>query len=356
MSINMPNNAPDNHTATDALHRLLRWGLRPGSLAAVAFAICCVTVALGVRVVFWLFRPDLVIFATYYPAVLLATLIGGWWAGIVAQVLGGIVAWLFFDPTLAPPSGALGEQIADFGLYALSSGLIIWASEHYRRVLRRLDEEEHYRRLVVDELNHRLRNKLAVVHAVLRHELRDQGDALARISDRLRAHAAADELLARPDTDCVDIRDILAVELSHYGEARITAEGDRIQLPAKHAATLTLIFHELATNAAKHGALKSPQGEVSIRWRLESGALRIAWSERGGPPVTAPQRRGFGTGLFRRALDPFHGTVSTSFEPAGIRCEICLDIPSRARDGHGHPVAAAAPVMPQARMWGQRPA
>jgi two-component sensor histidine kinase len=209
---------------------------------------------------------------------------------------------------------------------------------------------------VVDELNHRLKNKLAVVHAVLRHELRDQDDALARIFDRLRAHAAADELLARRDTDSVDIREILAVELSHYGEARITAEGDRVQLPAKHAATLTLIFHELATNAAKHGALKSPKGEVSIRWRRESSVLKIAWSERGGSPVTAPQRRGFGTGLFRRALDPFHGTVSTSFEPAGIRCEICLDVPSCASDGHGQPAGVAAPVTPQARMWGRRPA
>jgi two-component sensor histidine kinase len=341
---------PNNRTTTDTLHRLLRWGLRPGSPAAIAFAVCCVAVALGVRVVFWLFQPDLVIFATYYPAVLLATLTGGWSAGIVAQVLGGIVAWLFFDPTLAPPSGALGEQIADFGLYALSSGLIIWASEHYRGVVRRLDEEEHYRRLVVDELNHRLKNKHAVVHAVLRHELRDQESALTRISDRLRALAAADELLARPDTDTVDLREILAAELSHYGEARIAAEGDRVQLPAKHAATLTLIFHELATNAAKHGALKTPNGEVSIHWQLESNTLKIQWSERGGPPVTPPQRRGFGTGLFRRALDPFHGTVSTRFEPAGIRCEICLEIPRCGSGGQGIPASVPAPAMPGARM------
>jgi two-component sensor histidine kinase len=319
----------------DALNRLLRRGFRPGSSSAIAFAICCVMVALGVRLVFWLLRPDLVIFATYYPAVLLATLIGGWSAGVAAQVLGGIVAWLFYDPSFAPPAHVFGDQIGDFGLYGLSSGLIIWASEHYRRVIRRLDEEEHYRRLVVDELNHRLRNKLAVVHTILRHELRTHEDVRTRILDRLGALVAADELLTRPDAAVVDIREILSAELSHYGETRILAKGDRVQLPAKPAATLTLIFHELATNAAKHGALKLPNGEVSIGWRLESNTLRIEWTENGGPPVSPPQRRGFGTRLFRRALDPFNGTIATRFEPTGIRCVICLDLPDRRNTERG---------------------
>jgi two-component sensor histidine kinase len=331
----------------ETLRRLLRWGLKPGSPGAIGFAICCVTISLGIRLIFWLFRPDLVVFATYYPAVLLSTLIGGWTAGIAAQVLGGVVAWLFFDPSLAPPTGTFGEQVADFGLYGLSSGLIIWASEHYRRVIRKLDEEEHYRRLVVDELNHRLRNNLAVVNAVLRHELQSQEVIRTRIADRLRAIAAADELLARPDTDMVDIREILAAELSPYGEARIIAKGDRVHLPAKSAATLMLIFHELATNAAKHGALKMPHGQVSIYWRLESSTLKIEWSESGGPPVNPPQRRGFGTGLFQRALDPFLGTISTRFEPSGIRCEICLDIPEGISERPTLP--APVPIMP--RMW-----
>jgi two-component sensor histidine kinase len=329
---------PVNPNTMDALRRVLRWGLRPGSRDAITFAICCVVVALGVRLVFWPFRPDLVVFATYYPAVLLATLIGGWSAGIVAQVLGGLAAWLFLDPLLAWPARAVGDQIADFGLYAISSGLTIWASEHYRRVIRRLDEEEHYRRLVVDELNHRLRNKLAVVHAILRHELRAQEDIRARVVDRLRALAAADDLLVRPDTDMVDIKEILAGELSHYGETRIIAKGDQVQLPAKHAATLTLIFHELATNAAKHGALKLSRGEVSISWKLESSTLRIEWVESGGPPVSGPRQPGFGTRLFRRALDPFHGAMSTKFEPTGIRCEIFLDTPNRRETEQGLPV------------------
>jgi two-component sensor histidine kinase len=339
--------SPNRETGNrEALNRLLRWGLRPGSAAAMTFAVCCVMVALGVRLLFWLFRPDLAIFATYYPAVLLATVIGGWRAGMVAQVLGGIAAWLFFDPSFTPPAQAFGDQIGDFALYGLSSGLIILACEHYRRLIRRLDEEEHYRRLVVDELKHRLRNKLAVVQAILRHELRGHEDIRTGILDRLKALAAADQVLTRPDWEVVDIREILSAELSQYGERRISAQGDQVRLPAKHAATLTLIFHELATNAAKHGALKLPGGQVSISWGLEADTLKIEWIESGGPPVSAPQGRGFGTGLFRRALDPFHGTIATTFEPAGIRCEISLDITDRSKTGIG----AAMPVMPE-RLW-----
>jgi two-component sensor histidine kinase len=333
-------NAPNR----DVLNRLLRRGLRPASYAAMTFAVFCVVVALGVRLVFWQLQPDLVIFATYYPAVLIATLIGGWSAGIVAQILGGIAAWLFFDPSFTPPAHAFGDQISDFGLYGLSSGLIVWASEHYRRVVRRLDEEEHFRRLVVDELNHRLRNKLAVVHTILRHELREREDICTRILGRLRALAAADELLTRPDWDMVDIRELLSAELSHYGAARISKKGDQVRLPAKHAASLTLIFHELATNAAKHGALKLPDGKVSIDWQLDSNTLRIEWSENGGPPVSPPRRCGFGTGLFRRALDPFNGTIVTRFQPTGVRCEISLDLPARRCSGLCSPVPAAAPA------------
>jgi two-component sensor histidine kinase len=145
----------------------------------------------------------------------------------------------------------------------------------------------------------------------------------------------------------VDIHELLATELSYFAAARISTKGDRVLLPARYAATLTLIFHELATNAAKHGALKLPNGQVSICWRLEGSTLRIEWSESGGPPVSPPRRRGFGTGLFRRALDPFHGTIETQFEPTGIRCQICLVIPGGEPAKSGLPGPIQVPAMSQ---------
>jgi two-component sensor histidine kinase len=322
-----PLRSPGTRDAVDRLHRLLRWGLPPGSLRAFAFALFCVAVALGVRLIFWLFRPELVVFATYYPAVMAATLIGGWQAGILAQVAGGFVAWLYFDPTLIPPMQFLDAQVVAFSLYGLSSGFIVWASEQYRHVVRRLDEEQHYRRLVVDELRHRLGNKLAVVQAVLGHELRMHEDLRAKITERLKALARADELLLRQDHEMVDLHELLRVELSFYGNACVSLKGEPVELPPKLAAALTLVFHELATNAAKYGALKLSEGHVSIGWQLESSSLRIEWGESGGPPVTAPKRSGFGTGLFRRALDPFHSKIDMRFEPAGLRCEIHLEVP-----------------------------
>lgn len=341
-----PGTAPKPIETIDRrVHRLLRWGLKPGSASAYAFALCCVGAALGLRLVFWIFKPDLVVFATYYPAVLLATLIGGWQSGIVAQVAGGIVAWLYFDPSFAMPSRTLEAQIADFSLYGLSSGLIIWASEQYRYVVRRLEEEEHYRRLVVEELKHRLRNKLAVVQAVLGHELRSQDDIRDKIIGRLKALALADELLARPDGEMVELHEIVRVELSLYSQARVLVKGDRIALPPKPAAALTLVFHELATNAAKYGALRQQSGQLSIGWRLDAGTLTIDWSESGGPPVAPPQRSGFGTGLFRRALDPFQGSIETHFEPSGLQCQIRMQLAGGAGTRGQQPAPASVPAV-----------
>jgi two-component sensor histidine kinase len=324
---------PIDADTLDRFHRLLRWGLRPGSAGAILFAIFCVATALGVRLLFSFWRPDLVIFATYYPAVLLATLIGGLSGGITALVLGGLVGWLWFEPSLPLVSQSAAEQAIGLVLYGLSSSFIVWAAEHYRRVIRRLDEEQHYRRLVVDELNHRLRNKLATVHAVVRHELQSHDVIRDKIIGRLRALAAADELLARSDGKAVDIGEIMRAELEPYDETRIAVGGDRIRVPPKPAAMLALVFHELATNAAKYGALAGPGGRVSISSSQNANMLRIEWTETGGPPVIKPTRQGFGTKLFKRALDPFHGTVETEFRPAGLRCVIALAIEAEIAPG-----------------------
>lgn len=325
--------------SSDRVHRLLRWGLPPGSPSAFLFALCCVVTALTVRLVFSFFRPDLVIFATYYPAVLLSTLIGGLSAGIAAQLLGGLMACVFFDSWVEPAAAqTIGEQVVGLLLYGLSSSFIIWAAEQYRRVIRQLDEEQHYRRLVLDELNHRLRNKLATIHAVLHHELQSHDAIRDKILGRLRALAAADELLTRGDTGTVDLPEILKAEFLPYDEARISARGTPVRVPPKPAAMLALVFHELTTNAAKYGALSSPSGRVSISWLLAGNSLAIEWCESGGPPVVAPERCGFGTRLFKRALDPFHGTVETRFDPSGLRCLITLALPAGSAPASAMPL------------------
>lgn len=109
------------------------------------------------------------------------------------------------------------------------------------------------------------------------------------------------------------IGDILSAELRPYSGARTLIEGPQLLLAPKLALTMALLFHELATNAAKYWALSSPEGKISVRWSRSEGELKLEWRESEGPPVEAPNHRGFGTRLFLRALDQFGGNAEAAF-------------------------------------------
>jgi two-component sensor histidine kinase len=99
-------------------------------------------------------------------------------------------------------------------------------------------------------------------------------------------------------------------------------DGPDVLLPPKLAVMMALLVHELATNAAKYGALSSSTGKLSIRWSHADGRLDLEWRESGGPAVTAPTHRGFGTRLFSKALEQFGGTVEADFATKGLICKI----------------------------------
>jgi len=311
----------------DKLLRIWRWGLRPGSAAALVFAVGCFLMASGVHLAFRLIRPDLAAYSTYYGAVLCATIVGGVSSGAVVLVLGGLTAWFIFEPSFLIVPPPLSDEIASLLLYCVSSGFIIWVAETYRRVVRRLDAEEHYRRLVVTELNHRIKNKFATVYAVLGHEMRGDRQIWSRIEGRLRALAAADQFLLHADGRSAEMMDILAAELSAYGRSRVTYQGESVRLPPKLAAMLALVFHELATNAAKYGALSVSTGRVRVNWNVSGSRVRMSWVESDGPEVALPTRRGFGTRLLSHALDPFHGVIESTYGAGGLGCDISFDIP-----------------------------
>jgi two-component sensor histidine kinase len=314
----------------DKLLRVWRWGLRPGSPAAFAFASGCVLAASGVHLAFRLIRPDLAAYSTFYAAVFFATIVGGISSGAFALVLGGWTAWFLFEPTFLKVQLPISDELASLFLYVVSSVLIIWGAENYRRVVRRLDEEEHYRRLVVGELSHRIKNKFATVYAVLGHEIRAHGQIWAKIEGRLRALAATDEFLLHSNDQGADMTDILVAELSAYGRSRVSYQGDSVRLSPKLAAMLALVFHELATNAAKYGALSVSTGRVRIVWTVSGPRVKISWVEAGGPDVAPPTRRGFGTRLLNHALDPFHGVVESTYGVRGLKCDISFDIPNES--------------------------
>jgi two-component sensor histidine kinase len=302
---------------------------QPSPLFSTAFAACCLALSTLVRWCLSLIRPD-VFFTPYFPAVMFATAFGGARVGTATALAGGTlgVALNFSD---APTDFG---RLALLAIFLVVCGFTIWGIEHYRTVAarqrdiaKRLIQEEEYRKLVVDELQHRLKNKLSTVHAVLHQVLRDQPKVWATIDARIRSLSATDDLIAKVDGSGCDIKDLLISELGPYDHVRFTLNGDALYLPAKLAVSLGLIFHELATNAGKYGAFSSARGLLQVSWSVSDDRLTIAWDETEGPPVGPVGQAGFGTKLLTSALKPFDGKTEIVFLRTGIHCTMQCRIP-----------------------------
>ncbi len=187
---------------------------------------------------------------------------------------------------------------------------------------------EEHQRLLLNELNHRVKNTLAIVQAIAWQSLR-AGMVPASVREsfegRLAALSAAHDVLTQQNWEAAEIGRIIAMSMAphHAGDGRVTMEGPRVDLPPKSAVALSLAVHELATNAVKYGALSTPQGRIDVRWSADAGWLRLTWREDGGPPVLYPARRGFGARLLEQGLaDELRGVVRLEFRPAGLVCEV----------------------------------
>jgi two-component sensor histidine kinase len=301
----------------------------PSPLFSIGFAACCLALATVARWSLSLMRPD-VFFTPYFPAVFFATAFGGYRVGIATAVAGGVLgATVNFSDASADFA-----RLALLAIFLLVCGLTIWGIEHFRSVAahqrqisKRLIQEEEYRKLVVDELQHRLKNKSSTIHAVLHQVLYDQPLIWASIDQRIRALSATDDLIARVDGSGCDIKDLLLSELGPYGHVRFTLNGSPLFLPAKLAVSFALMFHELATNAGKYGAFSSPHGLLQVTWSVSDDRLNITWDETEGPPVGAIGRAGFGTKLLKSALVPFDGKTEIAFLKTGIHCTMQCRIP-----------------------------
>ncbi|UTP39642.1 GAF domain-containing protein [Phenylobacterium sp. LH3H17] len=188
-------------------------------------------------------------------------------------------------------------------------------------------------RLLVNELNHRVKNTLATVQSIASHTLRGaispqdvRADFEARILSLSRAH----DVLTRRTWEGADLDEIAAATLEPFagrGETRVLRQGPEVAVSPREALAISMALHELATNAAKYGALSTADGQVSIAWDLLRGArsrrLRLTWTETGGPPVAPPPRRGFGTRLIERGLArELNGSAHVAFPPEGVVCTV----------------------------------
>jgi two-component sensor histidine kinase len=301
----------------------------PSPLFSIGFAASCLALATAARWGLSLIRPD-VFFIPYFPAVFFVNAFSGYRLGIATAILGGAlgVTVNFSD---APTDFA---KLALLVIYLIVCGLTIWGVEHYRSVAARqrqisgrLLQEEQYRKLVVEEFQHRLKNKLSTIHAVIHLVLQDQPQIWAGIDQRLRALSAADDLIARVDGTGCDIKDLLISELGPYGHVRFTLNGSPLFLPAKLAVSLALVFHELATNAAKYGAFSSLHGLLQVSWSVSDDRLNVTWDETEGPPVETIGAAGFGTRLLKSALTAFDGKIEVAFLRTGVHCTMQCRIP-----------------------------
>lgn len=196
---------------------------------------------------------------------------------------------------------------------------------------------EERQRLLLRELNHRVKNTLATVQALatqtVRHA-REPVEFLDAFSGRLRALGAAHSLLSDHEWRGIALSELVRLEVLPYDEAdnpRIDISGEHVLLSPDQALGLGLILHELASNALKHGSLSSPSGVVELEWKVEgvrrARRLVLSWTERGGPAVEPPSRYGFGSILIRRSLSKVLASeVRHEFQPDGVRAEISMPL------------------------------
>ena len=211
----------------------------------------------------------------------------------------------------------------------------------FREAQREIEQRkraENHQRLLIDELNHRVKNSLAIVQSVAQQTFREGAgvdEARRAFEGRLSALSSAHGTLTRRNWEHARFGEIVEGALAPFhrpGDGRLALKGEDMQLQPKTAVSLAMAFHELATNAVKYGAWANESGRVLVEWQINSSQqdprLQLAWREEGGPPVTAPSRRGFGSRMIERALAAeLDGSVRLLFDAAGLRCEINAPLP-----------------------------
>jgi PAS domain S-box-containing protein len=195
---------------------------------------------------------------------------------------------------------------------------------------------EDQQTMLVAELNHRVKNILAIVDSVAAQTVRASSSLpsfSAAFSGRIKALAVAHDVLTRTRWIGIGLNELLAAVLEPHrgvGQARLTLQGPPVLLPAQAVMPLSMVMHELATNASKYGALSVPQGTVAIDWTLWNGGtprVDVTWLERGGPRVEPPGASGFGTKLIDRVVGyDLDGKADLSFDPGGLRAVLSFPL------------------------------
>jgi two-component sensor histidine kinase/integral membrane sensor domain MASE1 len=260
-------------------------------------------------------------------------LVRSYLAAPVRSRSGEVIGGLFFGHPDVGVFTARAERlvvgVAAQAAIAIDNARLYQAAQ--REIAERRRAEEH-QRLLMNELNHRVKNTLATVQSMGSQTLRtgrSLPEAREAFVTRLIALSSAHDLLTAEHWESADLEDVVRLAIKPFEETpgvRFEVAGPGVRLPAPHALGLAMALHELGSNAAKYGALSGDGGRIRVAWQLEPEAtVRFVWQEREGPPVAPPVRRGFGSRLIQEGLArELRGDVRMDYLPEGLRCELCF--------------------------------
>ncbi len=295
----------------------------PGSVGVAALLTACLVAPTLLRLALDPVLGPTLWYPTYYPAVLIGTLLLGARAGVLLTLLSALtVSYLF-----VPPRHVLtlsGRDLAGALVFLSAAGVIVLAAALLRTALRRLQAAHEREGLLNAELQHRMKNTLAVIQGLVAQTARRGDDPKAfmhALEGRLGALGSAHDLLSSGRWEMCELPELAQRALAPFQDGgRIVIDGPACALAAECCVPLVLALHELATNAVKYGALSVPLGTASVTWRPDGDVIVLTWAERGGPPVVAPVRRGMGSRLLKRQAGL--EAVDLRFAPEGVACEI----------------------------------
>jgi two-component sensor histidine kinase len=207
-----------------------------------------------------------------------------------------------------------------------------------RETAQALRRREDQQAMLIMELNHRVKNTLATIQSISRMTMKNSTDIAAfdkSFSARLLALSATHNLLTTSAWSGADLNELLAAELKPFQSYRVSFSGPRVTLPSNVAIALGMVVHEMGTNAAKYGALRSEEGEVRVEWSLCQDVLEIRWKEAGGASIVPPTQTGFGSRLIEQTIvRELQGTFERTFDSAELRAvfRIPIEIVSGAGD------------------------
>ncbi len=282
--------------------------------------------------------PLVLSFASFVPMLPIGT--------AITTTIGTVIGVVLSPPGCDLPAEITNRVVGTSALWATAA--MAYSFIHFRLMLRRSNESlqaetiehaqanealhveimerkqyEQKERLLIREINHRAKNMLMVVDAIARQTAAtNPKDFVNCFSERVQALSANQDLLVRNEWKGVQIEDLIPAQLAHFAGligSRIAMQGPKLRLNPSGAQAVGLALHELATNAGKYGALSVDTGRVDVRWGGDGETFTMSWTEREGPPVSAPEHHGFGTIVTKAMVEhSVDGTVLLDYKPSGV--------------------------------------